>query len=56
MIMDIKSWKKIKDDVYGKKGRPCRDDLDRDFDGFKIAWLQIQAGEENQWRNPNWRN
>jgi DNA-binding XRE family transcriptional regulator len=48
MIMDTKSWKDIKDEVYGKKGSPRRDDLDRDFEGFKIGLLLKKAREEKQ--------
>lgn len=32
--METKSWKEIKDSVYGKKGTDRRDALDR---GFRIA-------------------
>lgn len=46
--MDIKSWKEIKDAVYGKKGSSRRDDLDRDFEGFKIGLLLKKAREEKQ--------
>lgn len=46
--MDTKSWKDIKDEVYGKKGSPRRDDLDRDFEGFKIGLLLKKAREEKQ--------
>ena len=33
--METKSWKDIKDTVYGKKGTERRDELDRDFESFK---------------------
>jgi len=44
--MDTKSWKKIKDDVYGTKGTERRDELDRDFESFKIGLLLRKAREE----------
>ncbi len=33
--MESKSWKDIKDTVYGKKGTERRDNLERDFELFK---------------------
>ncbi|MBU3713517.1 MAG: helix-turn-helix transcriptional regulator [Ferruginibacter sp.] len=44
----VKSWKKIKDDVYGKKGSVRRDELDRSFESFKIGLLLRKAREEKQ--------
>jgi ribosome-binding protein aMBF1 (putative translation factor) len=44
--MNTKSWKEIKDDVYGKKGTDRRDELDRDFESFKIGLLLRKAREE----------
>ena len=44
--MNTKSWKEIKDDVYGKKGTDRRDELDRDFESFKIGLLLKKAREE----------
>lgn len=44
--METKSWKKIKDDVYGKKGTQRRDELERDFESFKIGLLLKKAREE----------
>ena len=35
--METKSWKTIKDDIYGKKGSDRRDELDRDFESFSIG-------------------
>ncbi len=35
--MEIKSWSKIKDDIYGPKGTQRRDELERDFEAFKIG-------------------
>lgn len=44
--MNTKSWKDIKDDVYGKKGTARRDELERDFGSFKIGLLLKKAREE----------
>jgi len=44
--METKSWKDIKDTVYGKKGTERRDQLDRDFESFKIGLLLRNAREE----------
>lgn len=44
--MDTKSWKDIKDSVYGKKGAELRDGLERDFESFKIGLLLRNAREE----------
>jgi len=44
--METKSWKDIKDSVYGKKGTDRRDELDRDFESFKIGLLLRNAREE----------
>ena len=44
--METKSWKDIKDDVYGKKGNERRDQLDRDFESIKIGILLRKAREE----------
>lgn len=44
--MEIKSWKKIKDDVYGTIGTERRDELERDFESFKIGLLLKKAREE----------
>lgn len=43
--METKSWKHIKDDVYGKKGTPRRDQLEREVEGLKIGLLLRQARE-----------
>ena len=37
--MKTKSWKEIKNDVYGEKGTERRDELEREFQGFKIGLL-----------------
>jgi ribosome-binding protein aMBF1 (putative translation factor) len=34
-----KSWTQIKDNVYGEKGTPRRDELERDMETFKIGLL-----------------
>ena len=39
--MVTKSWKEIKDSVYGEKGTEKRNELERDFKGFKIG-LQLK--------------
>jgi DNA-binding XRE family transcriptional regulator len=44
--IDAKSWKDIKDTVYGKKGTERRDELERDFESFKIGLLLRKAREE----------
>lgn len=44
--MEIKSWKDIKDDVYGKKGTERRDELERELESFKIGLLLRKAREE----------
>ena len=47
-VMETKSWKNIKDDVYGKVGTERRDELERDFESFKIGLLLKKAREEKQ--------
>ncbi|MDB4289598.1 hypothetical protein N9887_00795 [Flavobacteriaceae bacterium] len=44
--MDTKPWKKIKDSVYGEKGTGRRDELDRDFEFFKIGLLLRNARKD----------
>jgi len=44
--METKSWKNIKDDVYGTIGTERRDELERDFESFKIGLLLKKAREE----------
>ena len=46
--MDTKSWKKIKDEVYGVKGTARRDRLEREVEGFKVGLLLRKAREEKQ--------
>jgi DNA-binding XRE family transcriptional regulator len=44
--MKTRSWKEIKDEVYGKKGTSRRDELEREFESFKIGLLLKKAREE----------
>lgn len=44
--MEITSWKDIKDNVYGKQGTERRDQLDREFETFKIGLLLRKARED----------
>lgn len=46
--MSIKTWNTIKDEVYGEKGTPRRDVLDRDFEAFKIGLMLKKAREEKK--------
>jgi ribosome-binding protein aMBF1 (putative translation factor) len=45
---NIKPWTQIKDDVYGKKGSPRRDELERDVEAFKIGVMIRQARESKK--------
>jgi DNA-binding XRE family transcriptional regulator len=42
----IISWNQIKDKVYGQEGTQRRDDLEREFESFKIGLLLRKAREE----------
>ncbi len=44
--MDTKSWKDIKDTVYGERGTERRDELERNIESFKIGLLLRKAREE----------
>ncbi len=44
--MDTKTWKDIKDSVYGKKGTERRDELEREFESFKIGLLLRNARKQ----------
>ena len=44
--MNTRSWKEIKDEVYGQKGTYRRDELEREFQSFKIGLLLKKAREE----------
>ena len=46
--MKTKTWTEIKDNVYGKKGTERRDELERDFESFKIGLLLKKAREEKK--------
>ena len=41
--MKTKSWEEIKDNVYGKSGTQRRDELDRDFQSFRVGMLLREA-------------
>jgi DNA-binding XRE family transcriptional regulator len=43
--METKSWKEIKDKVYGKVGTDRRDELERETESFKIGLLLRKARE-----------
>jgi DNA-binding XRE family transcriptional regulator len=42
----LTTWKQIKDNVYGEVGTNRRDELERDFESFKIGLLLKKAREE----------
>ena len=44
--METKSWKEVKDTVYGQQGTERRDELDRDFESFKIGLMLRKARED----------
>lgn len=44
--METKSWKDIKDSIYGTIGTERRDELEREFETFKIGVLLRNAREE----------
>ncbi|WGQ12760.1 helix-turn-helix transcriptional regulator [Sphingobacterium faecium] len=44
--METKSWKDIKDTVYGEVGTERRDELERYFSSFQIGLLLKKAREE----------
>lgn len=46
--MNTRSWKDIKDEVYGKRGTERRDELERDAESFKVGLLLKKAREEKQ--------
>lgn len=45
--MNTKSWKEIKDEIYGIKGTERRDGLEREFESFKIG-LQLKKAREEK--------
>ena len=44
--MSTRGWKEIKDEVDGNKGTSRRDELEREFESFKIGLLLKKAREE----------
>ncbi|HNS17373.1 MAG TPA: helix-turn-helix transcriptional regulator [Bacteroidales bacterium] len=42
---NVTTWSKIKDRQFGKIGTPRRDELERDFESFRIGILLRQARE-----------
>ena len=46
--METKSWTEIKETIYGEKGTKRRDELDRDFESFKIGLLLKKAREQKK--------
>ena len=44
--VETENWKKIKDTVYEKKGTARRDELEREFESFKIGLLLRKARED----------
>ncbi|RDV15412.1 XRE family transcriptional regulator [Pontibacter diazotrophicus] len=45
---EVSSWADIKDRVYGVKGKERRDNLDREFESFKIGLELKKAREARQ--------
>ena len=41
--MKIKSWKNIKDSIYGKNGTSRRDQLERNFESFKLGVAMTES-------------
>ena len=46
--MKTRTWKEIKDEVYGMKGTVRRDELERASASFKMGWMLRKAREEKQ--------
>ena len=46
--MKTETWKAIKDEVYGVKGSERRDNLERDYESFKIGLLLRKAREDKK--------
>jgi DNA-binding XRE family transcriptional regulator len=44
--MNTRDWKEIKNEVFGEKGTSHRDELEREFESFKIGLLLKKAREE----------
>ena len=45
--MSTRDWKEIKNEVYGEKGTSRRDELEREFESFKIG-LQLKKAREEK--------
>jgi DNA-binding XRE family transcriptional regulator len=45
--MNTRDWKEIKNEVYGEKGTSRRDELEREFESFKIG-LQLKKAREEK--------
>ncbi|MFW5851939.1 MAG: helix-turn-helix domain-containing protein [Bacteroidota bacterium] len=45
---NIKSWKEIKDEVYGTKGTSRRDNLEREFKSFKVGLMLREARKKKK--------
>jgi DNA-binding XRE family transcriptional regulator len=41
-------WADLKDHVYGEKGTPRRDHLDREFKSFKVGLMLREAREQKK--------
>ena len=54
--MKTTSWEEIKDKVYGEKGSPRRDALERETAPFKIGLLLKKAREERSLPKSSWPN
>lgn len=47
-MKNTKTWTKIKDDVYGKKGTARRDRPEREAESFQIGLMLREAREKKQ--------
>ena len=45
--MSTRDWKEIKNEVYSEKGTSRRDELEREFESFKIG-LQLKKAREEK--------
>ena len=45
---NIKTWSQIKNNIYGKKGSPRRDELDREVEALKIGFMIRHARESKK--------
>lgn len=46
--METKSWKDIKDEIYGVEGTPRRDELERESQSFTIGLMLRKAREDKK--------